>query len=72
MKEAKARRDLVAGEIAAGRNPADALRAMVEHAERRTFAEWAEAYRTSRVDLAEETTKNIGLAPQGDADVRRP
>ena len=27
---------------------------------RRTFAEWAKAYRSSRVDLAEETTKNIG------------
>ena len=30
LKEAKARRDLVAGELAAGRNPADVLRAMVE------------------------------------------
>ncbi len=38
MKEAKARRDLVAGEIAAGRNPADTLRAMVEQPKRRTFA----------------------------------
>ena len=32
MKEAKARRDLIGGEIAAGRNPADLLRAMVSAA----------------------------------------
>jgi hypothetical protein len=30
LKEAKARRDLIAGELAAGRNPADALGAMLE------------------------------------------
>ena len=29
LKEARVRRDLVAGELAAGRNPADALRAML-------------------------------------------
>jgi integrase len=59
LKEAKARRDFVAGELAAGRNPADALRAMTERPAVRTFAQWAEAYRTSRVDLADETTKNV-------------
>jgi hypothetical protein len=51
-KEAKTRRDFVAGELAAGRNPADALRAVVDPPKRRTFREWAEAYKTSRVDLA--------------------
>jgi integrase len=58
LKEAKVRRDFVAGEIAARRNPADALRS-VEQRPMRTFAQWAEAYRTSRVDLAGETMKNV-------------
>ncbi len=60
LKEARARRDLLAGELAAGRNPADLLRAMVETPRTRTFAQWAEAYKTSRIDLGTETTKNIG------------
>jgi len=34
MKEARARRDFIAGELAAGRNPADALRALAEQATR--------------------------------------
>jgi integrase len=59
MKEARIRRDLVAGELAAGRNPADLLRTFVEQPARRTFADWAEQYRTSRIDLGGETTKNL-------------
>jgi integrase len=59
LREAKARRDFVAGELAAGRNPADALRALVEQPQRRTFRQWSDAYKTSRVDLATETTKNL-------------
>jgi integrase len=59
LKEAKARRDFVGGEIAAGRNPADALKALVERPPARTFEQWADAYRTSRVDIASETTKNL-------------
>ena len=58
MKEARARRDVIAGELAAGRNPADALAAMVHRPTVRTFAEWAEAYRASRPDIADETRKN--------------
>lgn len=58
-KEARVRRDFVAGEIAAGRNPADRLRAVLEPPRWRTFREWTEAYKTSRVDLAEETIKNL-------------
>jgi integrase len=58
LKEARARRDLVAGELAAGRNPADLLRAMTERPVTRTFGEWAEAYRTSRTDVGAETRKN--------------
>jgi integrase len=60
LKEAKTRRDLVAGELAAGRNPADALNAMLaKPTPRRTFGEWAEAYRASRIDLGAETRKNM-------------
>jgi integrase len=59
LKEANARRNFVAGEIAAGRNPAVALRAITERPVTRTFGQWAEAYRMSRVDLAPETTKGV-------------
>jgi integrase len=59
LKEARARRDLVAGELAAGRNPADTLRAPVETAERRTFKQWADAYQSSRVDLGTASLKNM-------------
>jgi len=60
MKEARARRDLIAGELAAGRNPADVLRAAVEQPRFRTFGDFAAAYSTSRVDFADATTKNLG------------
>lgn len=60
LKEAKTRRDLVAGEIAAGRNPADLLRALTDKPTVRCFAEWAEAYRASRADIGAETRKNTG------------
>jgi integrase len=59
LREAKGRRDLIAGEIAAGRNPAVLLRAMTDPPKVRTFAEWADAYRTSRVDIAAETARNL-------------
>jgi integrase len=59
MKEARARRDVIAGELAAGRNPADFLTAMVQRPTVRTFAEWAESYGMSRPDIGEETRKNM-------------
>ena len=59
LREAKARRDLIGGELAAGRNPALALRAMVEAPPVRTLSDWAEAYQRSRVDYAAETVKNL-------------
>jgi hypothetical protein len=59
-KEAKARRDLIGGELAAGRNPAEVVRALAETPRVRMFADWTEAYRTSRVDYAAETTKHLG------------
>jgi integrase len=58
LKEAKRRRDLIAGELASGRNPADLLHTMTKKPITRTFAQVAEAYRTSRVDIGDETRKN--------------
>jgi integrase len=59
LKDAKKRRDLVAGEIASGRNPALLLRAMTEKPVLRTFEQSAKAYRASRVDIGDETRKNM-------------
>jgi integrase len=59
MREARLRRDFIAGELAAGRNPAETLRTLTEVPRRRTFAQWAHAYETSRVDLASETARNL-------------
>jgi integrase len=59
MKEAKIRRDLIAGEIAAGRNPKLVLAAMSAPAPKvKPLREWATAYLASRVDHADETAKN--------------
>jgi integrase len=53
LREAKARRDLVAGEIAAGRNPADALRALLSQPQRqRTVEDWGTAMVASRLDVS--------------------
>jgi integrase len=59
LKEAKTRRDFVAGELTAGRNPAEALRALTAAPARRLFRDWADAYKASRIDVAEKTTKTI-------------
>jgi integrase len=59
MREARIRRDLIAGELAAGRNPRILLDSLAATpTPLRTFAQWAEAYQASRVDYAAETTKN--------------
>src|SRR5205809_7387149 len=60
MKEARLRRDLIGGELAAGRNPADLLRAMVERPRMRTFADLYDEFTASRVDVAETTKINYG------------
>jgi integrase len=60
LREAKTRRDFLAGELAAGRNPAEALRTLLEAPRRQRFREWADAYKASRIDVAEKTTKTIG------------
>jgi len=59
MREARIRRDVIAGELAAGRNPAEALRRLVEQPTTRTFREWATAYKTSRVDIGGQTLRNM-------------
>jgi integrase len=59
LREARTRRDLIAGELAAGRNPALALAALTQVSQAKNLAEWAEEYRTSRIDLADETSKNL-------------
>jgi integrase len=60
MKEARLRRDLIGGELAAGRNPADLLRAMVAPRPVRTFADLYDEFTASRVDVAETTKINYG------------
>jgi integrase len=76
MREAKARRDLIGGELAAGRNPRVALEALTAAPTRRTFGDWAEAYQASRVDLSANARKNIAshlpriLTGFGDRDPR--
>jgi len=60
-REAKARRDLVAGEIAHGRNPADLLAGLSANPDTFvSFEKWAERFVASRIDLAESTRKMYG------------
>ena len=51
MKEARARRDLIAGEMAAGRNPADLLRAMVDRPQTVTLSACFDGFIESRIDV---------------------
>lgn len=62
LKDAKARRDLIGGELAAGRNPADLLQAMLEQPRLRTFAQWGEAMVGSRLDVSENRRRFLELA----------
>jgi hypothetical protein len=61
MKEARARRDLIAGELAAGRNPADVLR-LTPDAPVVTFTTWCERFTSSRIDVDASTTRTYGAA----------
>ena len=58
LREAKTRRDFIAGEIAAGRNPADALRATSQPQSKRTMTMYFEAWKASRLDLDQRTIAN--------------
>ena len=58
MREARIRRDLRAGELAAGRDPREAMRRLTEAPMTRTFAQTFEAFIESRIDVAEATLAN--------------
>jgi integrase len=60
MREARIRRDLVAGELAAGRDPAILLRSLQERPQQRSFAVWADAYLASRVDASPKSRRIWG------------
>ena len=62
LKEARARRDLIGGELAAGRNPAEALRAMVEQPMVRMVRDWGEAMVGSRLDVSDGRLRFLRLA----------
>ncbi|MBA3244475.1 MAG: hypothetical protein H0T61_04795 [Actinobacteria bacterium] len=65
LREAKIRRDLIAGELAARRNPALLLEAMTATSVVRTIvtvSEWGERFLTSRIDIDENTRKNYASA----------
>jgi integrase len=63
MKEARLRRDLVAGELAVGRKPAETLRAMVAAPPpTMTLARWRDRFIESRIDVDPNTKKNYVTA----------
>jgi hypothetical protein len=60
LREATQRKNLIAAEIAAGRNPAEALGALSAPPTRRTFAAWAADFERSRVDVSPSTARSYG------------
>lgn len=58
LKDAKTRRDLVAGEIAAGRDPTELLHRLLNPPMRRMFADVFDAFIASRTDVSEATLEN--------------
>src|SRR5262249_20883388 len=59
MKEAKLRRDLIAGELAAGRNPGVTLTALANaSAPAVTMRTWTTKFLDSRIDIDANTRKN--------------
>jgi integrase len=62
LREAKGRRDLIGGELAAGRDPREALRALTAApVPVFTFSAWAERYRASRVDVSSGSQRTLGI-----------
>lgn len=60
LKDARIRRDLVSGWIAAGLNPRDELRKLTLTPPKiRTVREWLVEYQASRIDLADQTLHNV-------------
>jgi integrase len=74
LKEAKARRDVIGGELAAGRNPLEAFRFPPQPVELEPLRKVAARFEASRVHLSENGRKNIAshlpriLATFGDRD----
>jgi hypothetical protein len=62
LREARLRRDLIAGELAAGRNPQDLLRTLIEQPKTKTFQQAFEDFIASRVDVAPATLENYKTA----------
>ena len=63
LREAKARRDLIGGELASGRNPRDLLRAMTAApVPTLTLADWRDRFIVSRIDVDANTKKNYVTA----------
>jgi integrase len=58
LKEARIRRDVIAGELAAGRNPQLLLQSMLETPTRRTFTQLYDEFTKSRIDVAASTKEN--------------
>jgi integrase len=58
LKDAKTRRDLIAGELAAGRNPAETLLAITAPKPKQTIANVYAAWKASRLDLDPRTLDN--------------
>ena len=63
LKEAKTRRDFVAGELAAGRHPAEVLAAMASTVQPTwTIRTWSEKFIASRIDIDTNTIRNYRTA----------
>jgi integrase len=62
MREARVRRDLIAGELAAGRNPRELLRTLTEQPKAKTLTQVFEDFIASRVDVAPSTLENYKTA----------
>jgi hypothetical protein len=75
MREARIRRDLIAGQLAAGRNPQEVLRRLARQPKARTLEQVFEDLIASRVDVAPATLENYKTArgtARADSGLQRP
>jgi hypothetical protein len=75
MREARIRRDLIAGQLAAGRNPQEVLRRLARQPKARTLEQVFEDFIASRVDVAPATLENYKTArgtARADSGLQRP
>lgn len=61
MKQARVRRDFVAGELAAGRDPRESLNALAEQKAPALLSDVYETWKASRIDVDERTLANYGF-----------